>query len=390
VIVNRIQQAADKIVIKKEICRSNMKDTDLKKETGKKFVKRLLHWNERENKRQMPWKGEKDPYKIWLSEIILQQTRVEQGWNYYKRFIQAFPTVQHLAAAPEQQVYKLWEGLGYYTRCKNLIVSANYISNELAGVFPSDYQSILRLKGVGGYTAAAIASFAFNLPYAVLDGNVFRVLSRIMDIETPIDSTEGKKIFSLIAQTILPLKKGGEYNQAIMDFGATICKPQPECAHCFFTKHCKAFLMNKQALLPVKSKKTKIKERFFNYIILKCKEEYAIRQRSGKDIWQNLYEFLLMETEKRVPQKKLLAGLEKSHGLTASNVLSFLLLKEAAQKLSHQTIYFSFYVMDVKDKYANESFIWIKKTSFSIYPFPKTLLEFIKKEFLTVQQKLPF
>src|SRR5215218_589494 len=213
------------------------------------FVKGLLQWNKTANHRQMPWKGEKDPYKIWLSEIILQQTRVEQGLGYYQRFVQIFSNVHALAQAPEQQVFKLWEGLGYYSRCKNLIASAKYISGELGGVFPKTYEEIVALKGVGPYTAAAIASFAYNLPYAVLDRNVFRVLSRIFAIDTPIDTTEGKKVFSALAQEALDKETPGAYNQAIMDFGATVCKPVPECVHCFFKMACRAFLQNKQAAL---------------------------------------------------------------------------------------------------------------------------------------------
>src|SRR5574337_1157412 len=172
----------------------------------RQFVQKLLTWNKKRNTRKMPWKGEKDPYKIWLSEIILQQTRVEQGLKYYENFIIAFPNVHVLANAPEDKVFKLWEGLGYYSRCRNLIASAKFISENLKGVFPNDFESIAQLKGVGNYTASAIASFAYNLPYAVLDGNVFRVLSRIFDIEIPIDSTEGKKYFSKLSQQILPKK----------------------------------------------------------------------------------------------------------------------------------------------------------------------------------------
>ncbi|MGN6164468.1 MAG: A/G-specific adenine glycosylase, partial [Flavisolibacter sp.] len=187
----------------------------MKPEAGKiieeLFVEGLLKWNSKSNKRQMPWKGEKDPYKIWLSEIILQQTRVEQGLKYYENFIKTFPTIDALAKAPEEKVFKLWEGLGYYSRCRNLIATAEYIAEELKGVFPSNYEAILKLKGIGSYTAAAIASFAYNLPYAVLDGNVFRVLSRILDIERPIDTTEGKKKCSAVAQDILPTSKAGEY-----------------------------------------------------------------------------------------------------------------------------------------------------------------------------------
>ena len=191
----------------------------------------------------MPWKGEKDPYKIWLSEIILQQTRVEQGLNYYHRFIKTFPDVHQLGKAPDAKVFKLWEGLGYYTRCRNLIATARYISKELNGEFPAAYDEIKALKGIGPYTAAAISSFAFNLPHAVVDGNVFRVLSRIYGIQTPIDSTEGKKYFTRLANEKLDKELPGVYNQAIMDFGAIVCKPaSPLCGDCVFNKICFAFV----------------------------------------------------------------------------------------------------------------------------------------------------
>ena len=275
----------------------------------------LLLWNRKENKRHMPWKGEKDPYKIWLSEIILQQTRVEQGLGYYHRFVQTFSTIHALAQAPEQQVFKLWEGLGYYSRCKNLITTARYISEELGGVFPDTYEGILALKGVGPYTAAAIASFAYNLPYAVLDGNVFRVLARIFASNTPIDTTAGKHEFSSLAQEALDKEAPGIYNQAIMDFGATICKPVPECAQCFFNTQCRAFIQNRQASLPVKSKTPALKERWFHYIILQYNGEIAIRQRTAKDIWQNLYEVVLIEAFKKEDKALLLTQLEKVYGL---------------------------------------------------------------------------
>ena len=181
-----------------------MERADADEKIKRRFVEELLHWNKKSNSRKMPWKGEKDPYKIWLSEIILQQTRVEQGLKYYENFIKSFPDVHTLAKAPPEKVFKHWEGLGYYSRCRNLIEAARFISKELKGQFPTSYEAILELKGVGSYTASAIASFAYNLPFAVLDGNVFRVLARILDIETPIDSTEGKKQFAQIAQAILP------------------------------------------------------------------------------------------------------------------------------------------------------------------------------------------
>jgi A/G-specific adenine glycosylase len=340
---------------------------------SQKFVQGLLKWNTTKNKRQMPWKGEKDPYKIWLSEIILQQTRVEQGLKYYERFINSLPTIHDLAKAPETKVFKLWEGLGYYSRCRNLIATAKFISNELNGVFPSDYASVLALKGVGPYTAAAITSFAYNLPYAVLDGNVFRVLARAFDIEISINSPEGKGIFSENAQKILPVTKAGEYNQAIMDFGATICKPAPECAHCFFNKNCKAFLQNKQLALPVKGKKMTIKDRWFHYFILRHKNLIAIQKRNAKDIWQDLHELVLIEGEKKLPKEELLLQLEKSFGIEAGSYEIADIASNASQRLSHQLIHFSFFQLNLNKKIAIPHYQWISKTELTRLAFPKTL-----------------
>lgn len=339
------------------------------------FVQALLRWNKKENKRQMPWKGEKDPYKIWLSEIILQQTRVEQGLKYYENFIKTFPHVDGLAKAPPEKIFKLWEGLGYYSRCKNLIETATHISTELKGVFPSEYNSILKLKGVGVYTAAAIASFAYNLPFAVVDGNVLRVLSRIFDIDTPIDTAEGKKEFSALAQSMLPKLKAGEYNQAIMDFGAVICKPLPLCESCFFASQCKAFLQGKQLFLPVKKNKVKIKERWLNYLILRYKDEVAVRQRITKDIWQQLFEFLLIETPKPASLKKVLKEFEKQYSGTDYFFISS--LKGVKQKLTHQTICFNFIVIGLNNKEPVKDFLWVSIPSLNQIAFPKTLKKFI-------------
>ena len=343
------------------------------------FAEGLLNWNKLSNNREMPWKGEKDPYKIWLSEIILQQTRVEQGLGYYNRFVKTFPTVQQLAAAPEQEVFKLWEGLGYYTRCRNLIHTAKYIDNELSGQFPKGFENILALKGVGPYTAAAIASFAYNLPYAVLDGNVFRVLSRVFDVELPIDSTEGKKYFAALAQAAMPIDKAGAYNQAIMDFGATICKPQPECAHCFFNQSCKAFLGNKQAALPVKEKKLKIKERWFHYVILQLGDTIAIRQRTEKDIWQQLWDVLLIEGDKKWDKAHLLSQLQKSYGIAPEQYEVISAAANTSQKLSHQHIHFSFLHLQLLQPVALKDFIWVSAEKIKLYPFPKTLQAFLSK-----------
>jgi A/G-specific adenine glycosylase len=303
------------------------------------FTKNLLLWNSRENYRSMPWKGEKDPYKIWLSEIILQQTRVEQGLDYYNRFIKTFPTVHLLAKAPQQAVFKLWEGLGYYTRCKNLLAAASYISKELKGVFPGTYEEIIQLKGVGPYTAAAIASFAFNQPYAVVDGNVYRVLSRFFGITTPVDSTAGKKEFALLAQQLLHKKQPGVYNQALMDFGATICKPaQPACGTCPLSKRCLAFSADIMGELPVKTKKIIKKNRWLYYLLIHYNNKVYVRKRGAGDIWENLYEFVLIEnggplTDGQLVKKDVFVNAVGAGAYTIRHVSPLY-----KQQLTHQTI----------------------------------------------------
>ncbi|MDB5253653.1 MAG: adenine glycosylase [Flaviaesturariibacter sp.] len=346
---------------------------------ARRFAEALLGWNRDANDRQMPWKGETDPYRIWLSEVILQQTRVEVGRAYYERFLAAFPTVQQLAAAPEQAVFKLWEGLGYYSRCRNLIAAARSIVSDHGGRFPSDYPSILALKGVGPYTAAAIASFAFNLPHAVLDGNVYRVLSRIFAIDTAIDSTEGRKGFATLAQALLPTSEAGTYNQAIMDFGATICKPVPACDACFFNRHCAAFLAGRQTLLPVKGEKAPVRVRWFHYIILQAGNRVAIRQRTSRDIWQSLYEPLLLEAPKTLSKTTLLQHIGAEYGLTIdpSGVLSS--TASRTQKLSHQLIHFSFLHALLDEPHPIAGFEWVSTEELTQYPFPRTLQDFLGK-----------
>lgn len=344
-------------------------------EIPQQFVRELLHWNRYDNDRQMPWKGEKDPYKIWLSEIILQQTRVEQGLKYYQSFIAAFPDVNALANAPDEKVFKLWEGLGYYSRCRNLLQTARYISNVLEGMFPQTYEAILALKGVGSYTAAAIASFAYNLPYAVLDGNVFRVLSRIFDKEVPIDSAIGKKEFSTLAQALLPTKFAGEYNQAIMDFGATVCKPAPLCKECFFSRHCFAYLAGKQHLLPVKEKTLKLKKRWLNYFIVQCGHQVLIQQRTGKDIWQDLHQFFLIETEKGYKMKTLRSLFEQQAGISNYKITNEWQTKQA---LSHQSICFHFFHLQIHRQKKVAGYRWIKMTTLEQLAFPRTLQEALK------------
>lgn len=347
------------------------------------FSRLLLKWNKEQNTRQMPWKGEKDAYKIWLSEIILQQTRVEQGRNYYNTFVNTFPDVHRLAKAPETKVFKLWEGLGYYTRCRNLMASAKYISKELKGKFPDRYEDIKALKGVGPYTAAAISSFAFNLPHAVVDGNVFRVLARVFGINKATDSTEGKKYFIALAGELLDKKQPGSYNQAIMDFGATVCKPAaPLCNSCIFKKHCYALLNNKVGELPVKQKKLRIKKRWFYYLILEYKNTIAIRRRTTKDIWQGLYEFPLIETEKERDVKTVLKIAEKN-GLIGKKDEVAAVSHLYKQQLSHQLIAGQFIRIRVKKKMAGD-FDWPKEGKMSKYAFPQLINQHLNERMIKV------
>lgn len=327
----------------------------------------------------MPWKGEKDPYKIWLSEIILQQTRVEQGLDYYHRFIEKFPDIHRLAKAKDSLVFKLWEGLGYYTRCRNLLVAARYISNELGGSFPSTYEEIRGLKGVGPYTAAAISSFAFNLPHAVVDGNVFRVLSRVFGIDKPIDYSEGKKYFTQLAEELLDKKQPGKHNQAIMDFGAVVCKPaSPLCSACVFQKKCVAFLENKVEMLPVKEKKIRIKKRWFYYLVVEYNDEIAIQQRTGKDIWNQLYEFPMIEKSGEETIETILKEAEKIGWLPKSKYEVIATSSLYKQQLSHQLIAGQFIRVGLRKKpLTNDNRLWIKVNQLKKFAFPRLINHYL-------------
>lgn len=340
----------------------------------------LMSWHRHENYREMPWKGEKNPYRIWLSEVILQQTRVDQGLSYYNRFIEKYPTIDDLAKAPDQEVFKLWEGLGYYNRCRNLLFTAREIVQNKKGIFPDQYDEILQLKGVGPYTAAAIASFAYNLPYAVVDGNVFRVLSRFYGIDTPIDSTIGKQQFADIATTMLDKKEPGIYNQAIMDFGATVCKPAlPACAYCPLQQHCAAYQLGMVNQLPVKEKTLSRKTRWFTYFLFQYKDTVLVRQRTGKDIWQNLFEFYLVESER----------MEKWDGTTVADWLNTQLAIAKAeaitispliiQQLTHQQIKGQF--IEVKLEKIPRSLKggqWQPMKSIRELAFPKLITQYLQ------------
>lgn len=279
-----------------------------------------MHWATEEH-RPLPWKGIKDPYKIWLSEIMLQQTRVEQGMPYYQKFIQRWPEVADLAGAEDDEVMKMWEGLGYYSRARNMLKAARMVVQDYGGKFPDTRDGLQRLPGVGMYTSAAIASFAYGEPVAVVDGNVYRVLSRYMGITEPIDGEAGKKIIDTLAQAALDGKQSAAYNQAIMDFGALVCKPrQPMCEACPVNQRCQAWQHGQVSLFPVRGKKPARRRRYFEYLVLGDEQRVCIRKRSGKDVWDGLYEFLLIEREdlsstvatlrESVEWRQALAGLE--------------------------------------------------------------------------------
>ncbi|MFT3902755.1 MAG: A/G-specific adenine glycosylase [Niabella sp.] len=342
------------------------------------FRRLLLGWDENMNQRRMPWKGEKDPYRIWLSEVILQQTRVEQGLGYYERFIERYPTIVDLAHAPEQEVFKLWEGLGYYSRCRNLLATAKQVAFEMGGHFPDDFSAILKLKGVGPYTAAAIASFAYNLPYAVIDGNVFRVLSRVYGIGTPIDSIEGKKQFVLLADELLDRKQPGRYNQALMDFGATVCKPAaPLCASCIFKSKCVAFQTDNIAAYPVKKAKPQVAKRYFHFFLIEHKNQLPTRERTGKDIWRHLHEFPLIELDKEDADGAIAHALENGWISADDEIVS--VSAAMSQTLTHQKITARFIHIKTKRKpKAFSGFHWVSRQELSFFPFPKLINQYLQ------------
>ncbi|HEV8079997.1 MAG TPA: A/G-specific adenine glycosylase [Chitinophagaceae bacterium] len=342
------------------------------------FTKELLKWNKYDNDRVMPWKFEKDPYKIWISEIILQQTRVSQGLEYYNRFIKRFPTAKSIAIAPEHEVFKLWEGLGYYTRCKNIIETAKLISEKFNGIFPSDYDTILSLKGIGSYTASAITSFAFNLPYAVLDGNVFRVLSRYFGIKIPVDNLQGKKYFSELAFQLLDKKQPGVYNQSIMDFGATICKPLPLCEICALKSRCVAYLQGIQLELPVKEKMIIKKNRWLYYLVISYRNKFYIRKRIEKDIWQNLYEFIVIETPKSFTIKKLQTAGQFISILQANDYQIQSISQVYKQQLTHQTINGQFIKIKVRSPLNLSNYELASVDKIKQLPFPKFITTYLK------------
>jgi len=340
------------------------------------FSNRLIYWY-LQNDRDLPWRKTKNPYFIWLSEIMLQQTRVNQGLSYYLLFIKEFPTVFDLANATETNVLKLWQGLGYYSRARNLHYSAKHIASELHGVFPKTYNEIKKLKGVGDYTASAISSICFDAPEAVVDGNVYRVLARYYGISTSINSSKGIKEFKALAQTLIDVKQPGTHNQAIMDFGALQCKPQnPLCTTCPLNDSCVALEKQQIKELPVKEKKGKIKIRHFNYLVfLTDKYMTILNERKGKGIWQGLYEFPVVETINNIQKKELVASNKFKELVPQKHQITLFNEKEIVHKLSHQHLHTKFWIVTSND-FEELILEWkeVKK-----FPVPILIANFLKE-----------
>lgn len=340
------------------------------------FSNSLLQWY-LQNKRDLPWRNTTNAYPIWLSEIMLQQTRVAQGLPYFIAFTEAFPTVFDLAKANEEQVLKLWQGLGYYSRARNMHKTAQIIASDYNGNFPDNYNELLKLKGIGEYTAAAIASFAFNEVVPVVDGNVYRVLARYFDIETDIASSSARKEFTSLAKELISVDNPALFNQAIMEFGALQCVPKnPNCEICIFSSSCVALQKKKVDKLPVKLKKTKVTNRYFNYLVFLDKENNTlVNKRTAKGIWHNLYEFPVIETNEEVGFETILDAVKTSFSDLKIESVSPYNNQQIIHKLSHQKLHINFYKIVVLDKIVDGIDLDLLKN----YPFPIVIYNFIEK-----------
>lgn len=339
----------------------------------------LIAWYE-EHGRDLPWRQTRDAYRIWLSEVILQQTRVEQGLSYYLRFTEHFPTIDRLAEASEDEVLKLWQGLGYYSRARNLHAAAKQVVNDFNGQFPTTYEAIRSLRGVGDYTAAAIASMAFDLPHAVVDGNVYRVLSRLLDIETPIDSTEGKRTFAALAEELLDKEYSATYNQAIMDFGATHCTPQnPACMSCPLADRCLALANNTVGSRPVKQGHTKVRDRYFHYLHLVSQGHTLLRRRGEGDIWQGLYEFPLIETPGAVDFATLCGSEQFRSWLGDRHYTVREVRPMTPHQLSHQRLHATFYRIEVDALPTIEGTICITEDALGDYAVARLTEKYLER-----------
>jgi A/G-specific adenine glycosylase len=336
------------------------------------------------NQRQLPWRQTTDPYNIWISETILQQTQVKQGLNYYLRFIEAFPNVHTLASAPIDKVLLLWQGLGYYSRARNLHTAAQEIVENYQGQFPSTYRDIIRLKGIGPYTAAAITSIAFDLPHAVVDGNVYRFLARLFAIDTPIDTTAGKTQFAQLAHQLLDTQQPGIHNQAMMEFGAMACSPaNPQCTTCPFANRCKAYLSNATMEFPQKIKKTKQRHRYFYYLLIENETIIWLQKRNNNDIWKGLYQLPLIETNHKTSAGMLLQH-PYFHKHIKQEEVSLKKLHSYKHILSHQVIHAVFYKVCATHlalfSERTSDLFSIDKKQLNTFPFSKLTIRFLEDQ----------
>ena len=344
------------------------------------FHKILTDWY-KQNKRDLPWRENNQPYYVWISEIILQQTRVDQGTDYFIRFTERFPDIESLAIAPEIDVLKIWQGLGYYSRARNMHKASQQIINDFNGIFPASFEELKKLKGVGDYTAAAIASISFGLPHAVIDGNVYRVLSRIFGIATPIDSTKGKHEFSDLANQLLDQQNPGEFNEALMEFGALQCTPRnPGCNSCPMEHRCVAYKNDTVTKLPVKENKTKVRHRYFNYLYLKHEKSIYLEKREQNDIWQNLYQFPLIESLSPLSIEELLTDQRFTILFDKSEIVIESVSNEIIHLLSHQKLHVRFIEISITQQQKHHLWIKIVPEALAQYPIPKLIDNFLMEK----------
>ncbi|MGL4364191.1 MAG: A/G-specific adenine glycosylase [Bacteroidales bacterium] len=343
------------------------------------FAKTIIEWYN-EHKRELPWRNTSEPYPIWVSEVILQQTRVVQGLDYYHRFLRRFPTLAHLAAAPLDEVMIVWQGLGYYTRARNMHLAAKQIISEFNGEFPNTYEGLRSLKGIGDYTASAIGAFAFGIPRPAVDGNVHRVIARVFGIFTPVNTSSGQKQIYATALSHLDTRKPGLFNQAIMEFGATLCTPQKTmCVLCPIQKDCYAYKNDMVNSLPIKEKKTKIRRRYFSYLIPLYKRDTFIQQRVLKDIWHSLYEFPYIETTKNTTLKNLQENDEWKTLFARQSIEILYTSPLIKHTLSHQELHIIFYIIKVREvSIALNNYKLIPSIQLSKYPMPRVITAFLE------------
>jgi len=344
------------------------------------FPDELVHWYIH-NKRDLPWRHTTDAYVIWLSEIILQQTRVEQGMPYFYRFVEKYPNVSAFAAAPEDDILKLWQGLGYYSRGRNMLKTAQAVNELYDGKFPQRYDDLVKLKGIGEYTAAAISSFSANEPKAVVDGNVYRVLARYFGIDEPINSTKGKKKFQVLADELLNHNQPGLHNQAMMEFGAMLCKPKnPACGICPVRTGCYAFKHNATGTLPVKLNKLKVRERYFNYFVIVNDDEIILNKRDESDIWANMYDLPMIETPSLLPVEEVLA-LPRTIEYFGTDVEIGEISQVYKHILTHQRLYVRFIKIQTATIKLQQQWVAANRKKLEKFAFPKIIFIFIKKLF---------